>query len=505
MSGDLTAMTDGTQSGGDQKQSAPRAMCFVAMPFGKKPPPGKEEPLVDFDAVFAHIRSAVEDEGLECVRADFEAYGGFIHRPMYERLLVAEYVVADVTLGNPNVMYEVGVRHGASARPTVLVCAEAYVGLLPFDFRSLRVLTYPLCREGALEEDSATAFRAQLRDRLLRLRRGELPSDNPLVQVTAWQPSGRIEHEKTDVFLQRLRFAGEIGQQISAALALNEGEAVTRLAEIERQVLESDEVVIQLHTALVGLFLGYREKNAYERMVDLFPRFPGELRQTPVAREQYALALNRLAEKAASAGDAGRASELRSSALRTLDQMPAGAVTSETFGIRGRIYKGSFEAELQARTRAKEAGDKEGEARHKAKAYAMLQRAIETYEQGFRTDLRDYYPGINAVTLRLRRGDPEDLEAVQTLAPVVHFAVECASTPKRAEEQYWQTATRVELSAATRSWSAARKHLSSLLAIEVQPWMHETTARNLKIQREAFGEDEEAIRELQALIRLLED
>jgi hypothetical protein len=34
----------------------------------------------------------------------------------------------------------------------------------------------------------------------------------------------------------------------------------------------------------------------------------------------------------------------------------------------------------------------------------MLQRAIETYEEGFRTDL----PGVNAVTLRLLRGTDED-------------------------------------------------------------------------------------------------
>ena len=44
--------------------------------------------------------------------------------PMYERLLVAEYVVADLTFSNPNVTYEVGVRHGATARPTNTVKAE---------------------------------------------------------------------------------------------------------------------------------------------------------------------------------------------------------------------------------------------------------------------------------------------------------------------------------------------------------------------------------------------
>src|SRR4051812_42595722 len=81
-----------------------RPMCFIAMPFGTRPAQRSME--IDFDRVHQFIRRGAEAAGLEAIRADFEPAGGFIHKPMLERILVAEYVVADLTLANPNVMYE---------------------------------------------------------------------------------------------------------------------------------------------------------------------------------------------------------------------------------------------------------------------------------------------------------------------------------------------------------------------------------------------------------------
>jgi len=142
--------------------SLPQPMCFAAMPFGKKSPLGKEEPLIDFDSIYKHVEQAVSDSGFECVRADFEAAGGFIHRPMYERLLVAEYVIADLTLANPNVAYEVGVRHGSRAKATLLICAHEFVDQLPFDLRQLRVFTYSLDKDGSLSDPEAEKLKQVL-------------------------------------------------------------------------------------------------------------------------------------------------------------------------------------------------------------------------------------------------------------------------------------------------------------------------------------------------------
>jgi hypothetical protein len=463
-----------------------RPMCFIAMPFGKRAAPGKKKPLIDFDKVHSYIAAGAAAAGLEPIRADFEPGGGFIHKPMLERLLVAEYVIADLTLSNPNVLYEVGVRHGASSRATLLVCAESYLATLAFDVRPLRVPPYRLEADGSITEAEGQRLADSLRDRLTLARKGELPVDNPIMQVTAWKPSGSIEHSKTDVFLQRLKFTGKLGERINAAVAIGDlSEAVKQLAAIEEEVVHLPADVPQVHTALLGVYLGYREKKAYGRMRALFDRLPKELKETAVAREQYALALNRLAEQA---GPGSESEDLRQLALSALDAIPPESITSETFGIRGRIYKGWHDALGEA---------------DKARAGAMLQAAIQAYEQGFQKDLRDYYPGVNAVTLRLLRGGDQDRQALRTLIPVVRFSVAAAPAPKNSQEKYWQTATKLELATADGDWAQAHLHLLDLLAVQAQKWMLETTVGNLQRQTKAFASDPRAVEELQKITAAL--
>lgn len=465
-------------------------MCFVAMPFGKKSPAGKKGPIIDFDLIYKHVDQAVSASGFECVRADFESAGGFIHRPMYERLLVAEYVIADLTLANPNVAYEVGVRHGSRAKTTLLICASEFVDQLPFDLKPLRVFTYSLDDDGSLSDLDAEKLRQVLERLLKEAVAGELPVDNPILQVTAVETSGRMQHEKTDVFLKRIRYASELGERIVDVIDLEDSrEAIEKLQAIEQEVLGTTEVVAQLHTALIALYLGYREKKAYSQMAVLYDRLPRELQQTPVAIEQLALALNRLAEESAEAGDMAKARQFRREANRRLEELDKNKWTSETYGIAGRILKGQEGAEEMA-------------GNHKA-ADGALKRAIETYENGFRLDPRDYYPGVNAVTLRLRRGTPEDLEALATLVPVVRFSVNRAPAPEHEIERYWQEATKLELACAERDWEGAQELLSGLLAISAEDWMRETTVNNLKIQKKAFSHDGTAIKTLDEIINPL--
>ena len=470
-----------------------RPICFVAMPFGRKSPPGRRQPLVDFDRIFSHIDMSATGAGMEVIRADYEPSGGFIHKPMYERLLVAEYVVADLTFANPNVMYEVGVRHGASDRATILLCAEPFLGGLPFDFRPLRVLPYQLGPAGRIAQAAGQALAKTLMDRLRQARRGEAPIDNPVIQVTGWKPSGTLEHSKTDAFLKRIQFTGQFGEKVQAALALpQESEAIRELDRIEKQVVGLPPDVAEVHSALIGVFLGYREKKAYDRMESLFHKFPKELQQTPMAREQYALALNRLAEQAAKEGHNDKADGFRRQALGALDAIPKTDVTSETYGIRGRIYKGWYDAAMKGKRQ-----------KDKMVATAMLDQAIATYESGFRADLRDYYPGVNALTLRVVRGRREDSQAVAGLAPVVRFAVDTAPAPKNEMEHYWQRATRFEIDCTNREWAMAAKDLEELLSICAENWMRETTAKNLALLAKTFRRDPQAVKQLAKFIAAL--
>ena len=112
--------------------------CFVLMPFGwKSDAAGKS---IDFDAVYREvIKPAVAAAGLEPFRADEELTGGIIHKAMFERLVLCDYAVADLTLANANVFYELGVRH--AARPWSTVSIYAGTSRLPFDVADLRKMS----------------------------------------------------------------------------------------------------------------------------------------------------------------------------------------------------------------------------------------------------------------------------------------------------------------------------------------------------------------------------
>src|SRR3984893_11932669 len=100
----------------------PKPLCFVLMPFGQKT--DAVGVMVDFDAVYRDlIMPAIEEAGMEPLRADEEMTGGIIHKPMFERLILCEYAVADLTTANANVFYELGVRHAVRPATTMLLFA----------------------------------------------------------------------------------------------------------------------------------------------------------------------------------------------------------------------------------------------------------------------------------------------------------------------------------------------------------------------------------------------
>ena len=71
---------------------------------------------------------------------------------MIERLYFADLVLADMTIPNGNVYYEVGVRHAAKNIGCVLLAADWSKAL--FDIAQMRTLRYPLL-EGSIAETTA--------------------------------------------------------------------------------------------------------------------------------------------------------------------------------------------------------------------------------------------------------------------------------------------------------------------------------------------------------------
>src|SRR5512139_3711185 len=126
--------------------------AFVAMPFGTKEG-------IDFNRVYRdYIKPALQGAGFDVFRADEEQRAGDIRTDMFQELLIADLVVADLTIDDPNVWYELGVRHALRARGVVLVSGGR--GTTAFDVYTDRKLRYSL-KDGApdpatLEADKHT-------------------------------------------------------------------------------------------------------------------------------------------------------------------------------------------------------------------------------------------------------------------------------------------------------------------------------------------------------------
>lgn len=117
-----------------------RKVCFVVMGFGKKTDFESGRTL-DLDATYeAIIQPAVEAAGLRCIRADQIMHSGLIDLRMYDMLLRADLVIADISTGNVNAVYELGVRHALRPRATIIMKEKA--GKLSFDLDHVSTFKY---------------------------------------------------------------------------------------------------------------------------------------------------------------------------------------------------------------------------------------------------------------------------------------------------------------------------------------------------------------------------
>jgi tetratricopeptide (TPR) repeat protein len=120
--------------------SQSQKVCFVAMGFGKKTDYETGRTL-DLDASYeAIIEPAVKAAGLRCIRADKIIHSGVIDKPMFEMLLKADLVIADLSTSNPNAIYELGVRHALKPFTTILIKEDK--GRFHFDLNHVVTMEY---------------------------------------------------------------------------------------------------------------------------------------------------------------------------------------------------------------------------------------------------------------------------------------------------------------------------------------------------------------------------
>src|SRR4029453_6395242 len=98
--------------------------CFVVMGFGKKTDFETGRVLGLNQSYQNLIKPALDGARLQCIRADEIVHSGLIDVPMYELLLKADVVVADLSTSNRNAIYELGVRHALRPYTTVIIAAQ---------------------------------------------------------------------------------------------------------------------------------------------------------------------------------------------------------------------------------------------------------------------------------------------------------------------------------------------------------------------------------------------
>ena len=116
--------------------------CFVIMGFGEKTDfQSNPQRVLNLNKTYANIiKPAVEAAGHVCLRADEIIHSTVIDKPMYDNLLGADLVVADLSTSNVNAVYELGVRHALRPHRTIVMAENNFT--FPFDLNHLSILKY---------------------------------------------------------------------------------------------------------------------------------------------------------------------------------------------------------------------------------------------------------------------------------------------------------------------------------------------------------------------------
>lgn len=395
--------------------------AFVAMPFGRKL--GADGSLIDFNLIYEdYIKPALVAAGLEVFRADEEQRAGDIITDMFQELLIADVVVADLTIDNPNVWYELGVRHALRARGMVLVCG----GRTPtaFDLYTQRKLRYSL-KDGTVDPATLESDQRHLTEMIEATMaswqgRKESPVYHlmPNLQEPDWK-SLRIGDVKEfwqqhDIWEERVILAGK-ARQIGNMLVL--------AAEAPVAAFRAE--------AWIRAGIALRKAERFDFALEQLERGLAIQPDNLSGLQEKGICLQRLARAGRTIYSRDR---VRAHYRSVLGQYPDNA---ETWALLGRLDKDAWIAAWR------QTGNTSQQMREDA-AYedALLRAAIESYASGYRRNPNHYYSGINALTLmhlyRDLTHDPRYDKEIELMTGAVRFAAE--SEPHE-PQRFWSHTT----------------------------------------------------------------
>lgn len=431
--------------------------AFVAMPFGVKTDSQGHE--IDFNRVYAElIKPALESAGLDPFRADQELRAGEIRTDMFQELLIADLVLVDLTLDNPNVWYELGVRHALRARGVVLICGGRVT--TAFDLYTDRKLRYSVKNSGP---DPTTV--EQDRKNLADMVRATMESWHgrkvspvyqlmPNLQEPDWK-SLRIgdvqefweQHQAWERRIQLARKAGHLGDVLvladEAPIAAFRAEAWIKAGEALRKAERFGFALEQL-----------------ERGLAVEPHNLKGLREQGICLQRLALA-----------GRPGHSLDrARAHYHKVLELCP---LDPETWALLGRVDKDAWVAAWRRPGKTPAQWREEA-----AEEDALLRAAIDNYATAYRRNPSHYYSGINALTLmHLHRhliNDPRYDREMTTMAGAVRFAAECEPDE---QQLFWSNMTLGDLEVLVGTPDATKAAYKETFAKNDKDWFALNSSR----------------------------
>ncbi|AUV01380.1 hypothetical protein C2U51_10350 [Enterobacteriaceae bacterium ENNIH1] len=108
--------------------------CFYITPIGEELSAERKHA----DMLLKHlIEPAFSTFGIQVVRADKIGRSGLISQQIFEHIISSKFCVADLSFGNPNAFYELGVRH-MTKLPTIQIIRKG--DKIPFDVAQGRTI-----------------------------------------------------------------------------------------------------------------------------------------------------------------------------------------------------------------------------------------------------------------------------------------------------------------------------------------------------------------------------
>ena len=359
----------GKGSGSIRPENRPHA--FVIMPFGKKK--GGDGSIYDFNVIYTQlIKPTLEMAGFEAFRADEETTSGDILTDMFQELLLADLCIVDMSIDNANVFYELGIRHAFRKRGIVHIQAgRAY---MPFDIFNVRTIPYHITPEGVpdpifLDKDKVA---------IARVTRDTWASDIDAIHSPVFNIlTGLVEPERqtlrTPLATGFWREYNEWRQRVTIAQRQKRIGDILLLTEEIKNPLIKEEAIAEAGRALASM-------GRYELALDQYRKGLEINSRNPFFRREEAFHLNRL----------GKVDE----AIVKIEGILTNNVSdSEAISYLGRIYKEMWQDSW------KWVENPEKRLRTAFDSYHWLIRAIETYMRGYRINLNNTYPGVNALTL----------------------------------------------------------------------------------------------------------